>query len=66
MVRRDGFRSKNVTRLLEQWDALVLYFTIVVSEKKDFSYVTEHPTKSEKPFHQSTTLIPPNATIQNK
>lgn len=30
-----------VARLLEQWDALVLYFTAVVNEKRDPSYVTE-------------------------
>ena len=30
-----------VSRLLEQWDALRLYFTDVVSEKRDPSYVTD-------------------------
>lgn len=30
-----------VTRLLEQWDALSLYFTAIVSEERDPSYVTE-------------------------
>lgn len=30
-----------VSRLLEQWDALKLYFTAVISEKRDPSYVTE-------------------------
>ena len=31
-----------VERLLEQWDALRLYFTAVVSEKSDPSYITEN------------------------
>ena len=30
-----------VNRLLEQWDALKLYFTAVITEKRDPSYVTE-------------------------
>lgn len=40
-----------VTRILEQWDALRLYFTSVVSEKKDPSYVTESIlTSLQNPF----------------
>lgn len=35
-----------VARLLEQWDALTLYFTALVSEKRDPSYVTETILKS--------------------
>ena len=35
-----------VARLLEQWDALTLYFTALVNEKRDPSYVTETIHKS--------------------
>lgn len=37
-----------VSRLLEQWDALSLYFTAIISEKRDPSYVTESILKSLK------------------
>ncbi|XP_068250343.1 zinc finger protein 862-like [Palaemon carinicauda] len=37
-----------VARLLEQWDALVLYFTALVDEKRDPSYTTKSILKSLK------------------
>ena len=30
-----------VSRMLEQWDALTLYFSSIVAEKRDPSYVTD-------------------------
>lgn len=55
-----------VSRLLEQWDALLLYFTAVVNEKRDPSYVTEYFQEHEQSFHQSSAAIAASTVAQNQ